>query len=538
MNGRTYELISCWAADDADVSIEFSTEPVAPHCEMDTRKIVLPANIKDENVYAALALVMHEAGHLKMTMTDKMAKRITKGDKKKFSFLNALEDVRVDRNQMRLLPNVREFYKKLYSGVVKDKWSELDMPEKIMIRMIYNELGMNAMLPRDPQADQAYQVHRNSLSRLIDNLSWYIDYENEVINIKFYEEFDKLYEAIFGKDKDEKQKSKPQRNQNEEKECKDGEEGEESDEGGSGKSEQADESPSKGHPSKQSGKTTPDSSEKKRIAYTKLEQAYKKPIEEIFSQSKYGSSSQGHSIIGKAAFDEITKSRLKDMLNIKCNRIVEDGNKLNTDSLLSYHTGDLDSLFVEDNIVKKKKSKIMFLLDCSGSMAGYVQICDKDAGYKNAKQVVLAEAVQSIADIFDEIMESEGSNVEYVVNAFDHNYHALDKKLWKEQYFNKGGGTDLKNAFEKAHDEMSMDQELDGQKIIILFTDGEVDTRDVEYAQNLITTANSQVKCLIIGIGAKLNSDFVKKLVGDNNIVAAKYSSEIISEAALQLMSQ
>jgi hypothetical protein len=78
-------------------------------------------------------------------------------------------------------------------------------------------------------------------------------------------------------------------------------------------------------------------------------------------------------IVGEAAFEDMTKQAFKELLNIKEKRIVYEGMKLNTDEITSFYTGDIETLFHDEDIIKVKKSKIAFCLDASGSMSSVLR---------------------------------------------------------------------------------------------------------------------------------------------------------------------
>ena len=65
MNRRTYELLAKWIAENQKVNIEFGVQ--GPVADVKNNRIILPHNIKDSNVFAALAWLMHEAAHLRYT---------------------------------------------------------------------------------------------------------------------------------------------------------------------------------------------------------------------------------------------------------------------------------------------------------------------------------------------------------------------------------------------------------------------------------------------------------------------------------------
>ena len=82
------------------------------------------------------------------------------------------------------------------------------------------------------------------------------------------------------------------------------------------------------------------------------------------------------SLTGMVGLQEQTKQGFKELLNIKESHKVDAGDAIDSDELTSFLTEDLDTLFQEEKIEHTKKSKIMILLDASGSMNDYL-MCGK-----------------------------------------------------------------------------------------------------------------------------------------------------------------
>ena len=107
MSLRTYEIITKYIGKDSGVRVVLEPNAV-PTCNIKDKLITLPSNIKEENVFAALAEAMHEAGHVRMT-TKEISKIPT--DEFEHSVLNAIEDIRIDRDNFKILPNIKDFYR-------------------------------------------------------------------------------------------------------------------------------------------------------------------------------------------------------------------------------------------------------------------------------------------------------------------------------------------------------------------------------------------------------------------------------------------
>ncbi|MDP2941939.1 MAG: VWA domain-containing protein, partial [Candidatus Omnitrophota bacterium] len=234
--------------------------------------------------------------------------------------------------------------------------------------------------------------------------------------------------------------------------------------------------------------------------------------------------------LGPLALKEMTKNKFVDLLDKKERRSVsEDQGKLNTDTLPSFLTGDIDDLFKESVIVRRKKSKILLVLDRSSSMRD--KLID---GIPKCYLVV--KAAKSIVDILKEVQEIEGINVDYEVAAFAAEYRLLAKETWEREYFtvNMPDGTHLSGAFSKAQDQILNDPEIDGNRLIILITDGMVAESQIESIKLDILKHNQDVRCLIIGVGASIE---ILKLIGENrNIIAEEIADVVLMEAIQDML--
>jgi hypothetical protein len=238
----------------------------------------------------------------------------------------------------------------------------------------------------------------------------------------------------------------------------------------------------------------------------------------------------GNSELGEIAMSEITKQKFRELLNVKETRRIESMTEVDPDNLTSFFTGDLNTLFYDEVIEKRKKSKIMILVDGSGSMGCGLNIDNA------ARRTVVGGCVKQLAGILNEVCELEGMNVDWNIAGFTGDYHPMTKENWEEQYRRLSGGTDLINAFIKAQDFILNDQECDGHKLMIVFTDGEVDDNEIAEMEKRIAQHGADVRCMVIGVGANLTSYFVDHIVHNFNIIAKESADEILLEAIMEML--
>ena len=202
--------------------------------------------------------------------------------------------------------------------------------------------------------------------------------------------------------------------------------------------------------------------------------------------------------------------------------MVENGTFLDTDSLVAFKTGDVNELFKEEKIVKKKKSKIFFLLDASGSMG--TPLLDGQS-----RSRVVSKALKTLTGILDEVSSIEGLNVDWDIGAFKSHYIKLNKETWARDY-RIGGGTKFADPFDEVMETMLKDYTIDGKRIIICFTDGDVYDHEIEEVKENIQKNFTDVRSLIISVGSTGGSAIVKEITGDNIILAEENAVPVIME--------
>ncbi len=492
MNMRTYEILAKWIAHTQKVRIRFEANACPQAC-LETNEIILPDTVKEENVYAAIAQLMHEAAHLKHTKSIPVAK-LTDDDGHKFMILNACEDIRIDEINFSLLPNIHEFYKHMiiqFKDLFEERTKTADLPHRVMCRGILNAEGFHGFNPEDKEAEEF--SGKNDITKKMQEVGW------ELTNEDWTEaktKIDELYK-IFGFDKLPKIPL-PQLP--------------------SGFTLNGDGIPITGGPC------------------LAQEQAESVGIMDITKEKTFQpgkgqgqSKASGTSTIGEVAVREITRQKFKELLNIKEIKRTTNGIKLNTDNLTAFFTEDLDDLFEDEKIVKKKKSKIMIIMDGSGSMSG--RLLDR-----SSRKEVVSGCAKALIEVLDEVIALEGINVDYTIAGFDDDLEIFTKENWQDKYKIMNGGTNLVNAFNKAQEYMLADLEAEGKKLIVFFTDGDVNEAEIDEVKRGILRHNEDVRVMLIGVGAELNSRFVTDIVGDFNILAKECADLILLETIMEML--
>lgn len=488
MDQRTYELIAQLITDKSGVRVEL-LQGVHPHAIPNEKIIRLPLDIEDSSVFAALAVTMHEAAHIQYTTFD--AEAVTGGCSEKFEILNSAEDVRIDSKNYRVLPNVRDFYEHLYkvTGEKGDAtFRQAPLPLRVLCRLIMRGAGMAKMLRyRDPEA--AELIRKTTVEADFFNLVHLLDgYEREKnkpggqYKTLVKECIDKIYAILYpGKPP---QQNMPKQQQQ----------------------------PGQGQPLQQS----------------RIDKLIKKGYDEIFKQSKQASKGKGSVLVSPIQLEEQTKARFSELMNEKCVKQILDGERLDTGNLLSYYTGDIEALFVEEKTITRKKSKVLLVLDASGSMCS--QLIDG-----NERKRTVLRAAKALDEILMDICRQEGANVSYEIAAFDDAFVKLNRNNIDAEYYARNGGTDIINAFMNGSAVLNQ-PDVDGEKLMVFITDGEVGDGEIDTMRSMIISQGSNIKCVLIGVGAGINSPFVTKVIGSNNILAEKHSNTVLMEAIMQVL--
>lgn len=504
---RTFEIIAKWIGKANGITINFQPN-ATPQADVKNKRITLPSNMKIENLDKVLALVFHEAGHIKKTSFD--AGKIV-SCQEEMNILNGCEDVRIDRSMMNLLPRVRDFYEELVKWedatyATPEKHDKLPLPIKALLGAMRQCNGLGArILPPDVEGF----INTNNIRGRIGDIEYMLDCLENNYGSNYYKEakekVKELTEIIFGKAK--RTKTEPKGGGDGKGKGKDKGKGE----GGTPK-----ECDGNGDPSNADGEGGDKKGDKGNGQKDKQDAkggtggdfGLGDKFAELFEPDP-----NAHYALDDVSLTEQTVQAFNELLTVKSKRIINDGSVLNTDNLIAFFTGAIDELFKEVKIEKHKKSKILFLLDSSGSMKSTDGMVDNQ--YKTQTLVTVAN---KLTTILNEIREVEGINVDFLVRGFDDNYHDYWGDDWQQHYLRApGGGTDCEMAFQRAVDEIQADKTIDGNKLIILVTDGQIDKGQMLGVKNLIMKNGTDIKALILGIG--LHPQF-EELLGGRNIIS------------------
>ena len=487
MNRRTFEILSKYISHSNGAKISFDAQGDEANVNMKTGEIHLPDKIGDRNVFAVLALLMHESAHIKHSspIIDNM---VEEGKPIEQHIINCIEDIRIDKKNFRKLSNIKSFYDRL----MKDHcdYSKNDNPNiqfqiKVLINAMMRLEGFHQYrFQKDLAVDECLEdlpIEDNIIKAM--NAFEYQDWKQ---GKKLVEEIKKLLNMA-----DQNQQKYRQK---------------------------AGQDPGQGPQGQGQGKGDP---------LAGIEGMLKPGG--LFGDKGASLSGPSASALGEVALEEQTVNQFKELLNIKERKVVEDGTILDTDNLIAYLTGEIEELFKDDAYIKCKKSKILFLLDASGSMNEF--LLDKKRRFQ-----VVGKCVERLTRILKEVQETEGINVDWDIAQFESSgMEMLDKQDWRQDY-HSGGGTDLRYAFEQAVEHLEKDFTVDGKKLIIVLTDGDVSLDQIEGMKKCIIHHNTNVRSLVIGVGTDPAGHMALEILGDNLILAEENANEILLETIRSLL--
>jgi hypothetical protein len=511
MNQRTYELLARWISKETKITVEFGD--MGPCADVKNNRIFLPSSVKESNVFAVLAWLIHEAAHLRYS---KFPDDLSAG-KVSHDIINAIEDIRIDNANFNLLPNIRDFYERMIRDhVITPENIERMKKAPLLTRSLIQTILRQEGFPELPDPEAIKKCQETDLGLLVDEAKQHINNKNwtkvktvvaEIMKRFGVKEIPKEegisveIEIGVGIPTQGSGSGSGQSGNGDQKQAQDSGNGKDDQAQGSGK-----------------GKGTG-------IHIDGLDvEKYLHPA------SMWG---KGHLVGPSAAatspqaLQDATKQAFKELLNIKETRIVHDGVKLDIDNLTDFFTGEIENLFQDDDTIKRKKSKIMFLLDGSGSMGG--ALLDG-----KSRRNVLTKCVKALTIILDEVRETEGIEIQYEINAFTSNFEKLNQDNWEKEYSSMGGGTNIIDAFKKTQEELLNDPTIDGKKLVIVITDGDVSQGEIEEVRKEILRHNEDVRCMFIGIGASI---FMKRdIIGDNNIIMSEMADQVIMDVIMEML--
>ena len=552
---RTFEIISKYVGDETNIHIEM-VENAVPTCIPSARRIILPSNIKDENIYPALATLIHEAGHIRHTKYD-LTKLIRDRGGPDKHIVNATEDARIDRKIQELLPNIRGFFKKLYDKLddeIGDRAKELPIEVQILRALIRRYEGIDV---RNMERNVLQAIYSHDLdatfSRVCQCLESLEEDDTTCNRVRTWKWMDIMKNKLF-KAKEENEKEQQGKGDPDDKPCNGGDsttntgDTKTASEGGDEDTKQGDDSqgdndadgdkgqPKQGTQSAQGGdgqghgksNPTPEATGTDTLDLSDMDMDDQ--VRNKMLEADENVSCQPEEVATSIPLTEITKQKFTELLNVKETKTVPDGERLDTDNLTAFAVGDIDGIFCEDSHQVKMKSKVMLVMDCSGSMSS--PLFDG-----KRRDRCLTSTAKSIIKILEDCNQAYGIDVTYELRAFGDEYHKLEKHNWEQSYYTiPDYGTDLFNAFKKAFAEMVASWDVDGNKLILLITDGEVSKYEIENVSKEIMNNASDVRVLVVGIGADPADDFITK-VTPHNIIADSEADRTLMEAITDMLS-
>ena len=514
---RTYEIIAKFIGERTNITVTLNDEDKVC-ADPKTGEIHIPRNIKADNIYPAIAWMIHEASHIKHTKFIDAEKII--GDMVDFNILNACEDVRIDREAFNILPNVIGIYKEMLKIIkLKERATDPNIPieVKVLSDCIMKMEWFDHATSKNPDIEKFIKDTSliNEMERLISIL-WSMEFQggsNDVLNKDAAKQIKVIRDLLSNikRQHQNKQKSVPE----------------------SVSAESNDKTKEKGNnegnidaPTPNAPAPAPDS----KLDLTRLDET---SISGGVSRLVFGqldTNAVNPSRLGTTALQEQTESAFKEILNQKEVQKIEQGQVLDTDNLTSFFTGDVGELFKEDIVVRKKKSKLIIVLDSSGSMGAQLM------GVSERRADVVASTSKAITNILDEVHMLEGINVDYAVRSFNSGYYELSKENWQTDYVNRiNGGTNLVQAFDKAQEELLNDYTIEGKRLIVLITDGDVSNDQIDSIKKSIVRHNADVRAMVLGVGAEINGSFVKNVSG-HNIITKDLADVVLMEAITDLL--
>ena len=475
---RTFEILAKYIGKASNVKVRLEKDAV-PHAYPETREIVLPYNIAEDRVYPAIAECIHEACHIRYT-TFKVKDVID--DDYEMHILNAIEDIRIDKKAFGILPNIPGFYEDLYADIKKRQpppaeRKKMAFEGRVLVDIICDQEGFGHYKSGDKEVEEFIADY--GISHKVYEARDALD------NGDLKKARKKVKEIADAFDIDRK-KPKPK------------------------------------DPNAQGGGGA-------RPAAQQVADAMKaigKDASKIWGHTSDVSSAP-FMVLDPLALREQTQKQFEELLKMKEEQIfIHEEGGLNTENLTSFFTEDIEELFVDSRIIEPKKSKIIIVLDASGSMSSSL-LCGTSA--KDA----VAKTAGSIKEVIDRVNEAEGLCVDYEIAAFNENYIKLDKENWMKQYNQHTGGTCVINAFKQAQKDLLSDFDIEGNKMIVFLTDGQVDSTEIDQVRAEIIKTNSEIKVLILGVGADPHGSFVQNIIEDANIMDLESADVILLEAIM-----
>jgi hypothetical protein len=505
---KTFQILANWVSEKTDITIEYADIPQAT-VNTEKRLISLPNRIKVADPYAATAMLLHEAGHIKYTDNELMNKVVKSPQDK--TLHNAMEDVRINRKMFHMLPNVKAFFGELYSGSIPPKGyfdnanndQELRLRQVFMRVMMYIEgfYEIEEAIPEYKGVD--YRDMASLFYKGLEGLD-----KNDPTMVR--EAIEEIKKKLNIEDSEENEQGKPNEG-----------EGGEKGEAGEGQDDSAAEEAPEAAEGEGGGEGEEEGETKKSMKSGGDMWGTEHVIEQDTSDKPHE--------LPTRALQELTRQKFCELLKETFKKFIPMGSSININNLTSYHTGNVEGLFRAEVKRKRFNSKVIFLLDQSGSMA------DNMTGVSNEKWPVMCASLKPVIELIAELKEQEGIAIDFEVWTFD---TEIIKKYTVETInelprARPRGGTNILEGFKEAQESLLVDKEINGRKMIILATDGQVSDDEIKAIEVEILKHNEDVRCMLIGIGAE--SSGCRSLF-ERNIISQDIAEDVILAAVSDLL--
>lgn len=513
MNRKTFEIIAKWIGNETRTKIVFDDKVPGPIVNMKTKTITLP-NISSQKALAGLCDVMHEAGHLRYS--NDIPEFVMRTPVRK-DIINVLEDIRIDLKIMKKLPNIRMFYEVSNQHAPRERSC---VKQKTLIDAICHLEQLKPIFEEDrPTREFKNRIGFSDFVRLCA-------VGVTQMNFAAWRDVDEIVTKIL---KQLEIKEEPQE-QPQPQPGSSGESGQEQQSSGDPQESQGEQppQPQEQEPEQQPEKK-PDKKSKKK-PQPQPESPPSIPNLDVRLHGKHSNHWGQGTLEGKSQNDflnqessgEIMKQTLAEALKISETQTIDDGTLLNTESLPSFLTGDIEELFYDEVQVKVKKSVVLFLLDASGSMDEPMTLSQ---GHRRCD--IVRDSTLRMIDSIKQIISVEGLDVSYLVRFFQSDYiKPNDNEDWVP-YYRTGGGTCLNPAVYDALREIKS-HEYDGKKIIICLTDGQVSEDDISKCEKrIIESVDDSIRLMFIGVDVEMSAK-TANLIHDNIIVTHDIADETI----------
>jgi len=229
-----------------------------------------------------------------------------------------------------------------------------------------------------------------------------------------------------------------------------------------------------------------------------------------------------HSDLNIEALPEALDDIIRDFFisQRECKVISENGRRFSRRNLPRLFTDCQDLYSMRHQEVKK--TRVVFLVDKSSSMRG-------------RKERRVLEAMGSLVTSLDRVKEQDNIDVDTAVYSFNRRAYMLkdfDTSLSTTEivdaYGVAEGGTSIVEAMDKAT-EYLQSQADDSDDIIILMTDGEVNSQELRQLRN---SSTSDIKTLFIGI--EVWHQAAKDIFGEYNITSDSNIVQLLSRALME----